>query len=102
MANDNSAEFEEVENIFLIQNASPDGTPVPIALEGLQRIRKFNHATTDDVRIYMALFRIEKKDIDLVVTFNVPLESLDGEGIAKADFRTFVETLRIVDYDLFA
>ena len=49
----------------------------------------------------MALFRIEEKDIDLVVTFNVPLAPL-GEGIGKADFRTFVETLRIVDYGLFA
>jgi len=101
LAHDNSAEFQEVESICLIQKTSQDRTPIPIALEGLQQVRKFNHTTADDVRIYMALFRIEEKDIDLVVTFNVPLAPL-GEGIGKADFRTFVETLRIVDYGLFA
>jgi len=109
LAHDNSAESQEVEGIALIQKSSLDGTPTPIALEGLQQICKFNHTIADKVKIYMALFRVDAKDIDLVVTFNVPLESLDGEAVgfsgeqkAKAGFRIFIETLHIVDYGLFA
>ena len=57
----------------------------------------------------MCLYRIEEKKVDLVVTFNVPIETADGTGVgteglelAQQDFDTFVTSLRIVDYGLFA
>ena len=57
----------------------------------------------------MALYRIENKNTDVVVTFNVPVQSEDGgavdePGLARArqEFETFSRSLRIVDYSLFA
>lgn len=57
----------------------------------------------------MALFRIESKPVDLVVTFNIPLEAVDGGAVSnedlekvQIDFNNIVRTLRIVDFGLFA
>jgi hypothetical protein len=57
----------------------------------------------------MALYRIETKSIDLVVTFNVPLKTNNGDAVgeegvmlAKDDFMVLVQSLKIVDYGLFA
>jgi len=57
----------------------------------------------------MAVFRVESKAVDVVVTFNIPIVSVDGgavgnEGVAKSqtDFNTFVRSFRIIDFDLFA
>lgn len=57
----------------------------------------------------MGLYRVESKSIDLVVTFNIPLEAVDGGAVdndglrkAEADFDTLVRSLRIVDFGLFA
>ena len=56
----------------------------------------------------MGLFRIKEKNVDLVVTFNIPTDSQDGNAVdvtsqdsAKADFKTFIESLDIVNLDLF-
>lgn len=56
----------------------------------------------------MALFRVESKAIDLVVTFNTPVVSVDGgavgnEGVERSetDFDIFVRSLRIHDFGLF-
>ena len=56
----------------------------------------------------MALFRVESKAIDLVVTFNTPIVSVDGgavgnEGVERSetDFDIFVRSLRIHDFGLF-
>lgn len=57
----------------------------------------------------MALYRVESKNVDVVVTFNVPIKSEDGGAVgeqgwdaAQADFDAFAKSLRIVNYDLFA
>lgn len=78
-------------------------------LHGEQHVQKFNATTPDRVGILMGLYRIEKKKVDLVVTFNVPIETADGAGmgkeglkLAQQDFDTFVTSLRIVDDGLFA
>jgi hypothetical protein len=75
----------------------------------MQEIPKFHRDRPDLVKIFMALYRVENKNVDLVVTFNVPIASADG-GVAaeaevdraKRDFLHLVETLEIVDFDLFA
>lgn len=84
-------------------------TPDPILLKGIQSVPKFNRSSPDVVRIYMALFRVESKNVDLVVTFNVPIQTQDGIAVdaagqtrAEADFTSFVESLVIINYDLFA
>ena len=57
----------------------------------------------------MALYRVEEKPIDLVVTFNVPLTSADGGAVdarelqtTEQQFNTFIRSLKIVDFGLFA
>jgi hypothetical protein len=109
LAHDNSAVSANIHSVSVVPNDRGDNTPSAIVLKGVQMVPKFNHATPDRVEILMALFRVESKGIDLVLTFNVPVESVD-EGRAneftiekaKADFDQFARSLRIVDFDVFA
>lgn len=78
-------------------------------LKGEQVVPKFNKVEPDLVHILMALRRVEGKNIDIVVTFNVPVKSADGgavgdEGLrlAEEDFNIFVRSLQIVDFGLFS
>jgi hypothetical protein len=57
----------------------------------------------------MAVFRVVSKAIDVVVTFNIPIVSVDGgavgvEGVEiyEKHFYDFVRSFCISDYDLFA
>ena len=59
--------------------------------------------------IFLGLFRVESKNVDLVVTMNIPIVSAEegvtgseGKTSAEADFNALVRSLRIVDYGLFA
>jgi len=56
----------------------------------------------------MALYRVERKHVDLVLTMNIPIETSEGDSVgkegisaAKSDFDTVATSLRIVDYRLF-
>jgi Ran-interacting Mog1 protein len=98
----------EVQSVTVIPNDRRDATPSAIVLTGVQHVRKFNSATADKVRIILALYRVERKKVDLVVTINIPMTSSDsgsvseeGWKMAQADFQTFVTSLRIIDFDLF-
>ena len=109
VALDNSAQFAEVEGIFEILNDRGDDTPPAIVLKGVQLVPKFNSTVADQVRIMMAVFRVESKAVDVVVTFNIPVVSVDGgavgnEGVttSETDFDTFVRSFRIIDFGLFA
>ncbi|KAJ3511681.1 hypothetical protein NLJ89_g3954 [Agrocybe chaxingu] len=109
LAHDNSARSIRVERIFTIPNDRGDNTPSATILHGAQSVPKFNQSVPDQVNIYMALFRVQGKSVDLVVTFNVPTSSVDGGAVnnagverAEADFNQFVRSLRIVDFGLFA
>lgn len=109
LAHDNSAQFAEIERIFEIPNDGGENTPPAIALKGLQIVSKFNSTVANKVRIMMAVFRVESKATDVVVTFNIPLVSVNGgtvenEGAveSEADFHTFVRSFCIVDLGLFA
>ena len=109
LAHDNSARSATVQSVNVVPNDRGDDTPSAIVLKGVQLVDKFNHTTPDRVQIFMALYRIESKAIDLVLTFNVPLDSVD-EGKAddttvekaEVDFDAFVRSLHIVDCGLFA
>lgn len=98
-----------VHDVKVIPNDRGDDTPSAIVLSGTQNVPKFNRTTPDKVQILMALYRVEQKNIDLVVTFNIPTQSDDGgavgtEGLdtATSHFNSFIQSLRIVDYGLFA
>lgn len=108
LAYDNSAQSAEVEEIFEIPNVRGDRTPSATVLKGLQLVPKFNSTVADKVRIMMAVFRVESKGVDVVVTFNIPIFSVDGGAVGNAgiansatDFDTFVRSFRIIDFGLF-
>lgn len=95
--------------VSTLANERGDRTPPPILLKGEQFVQKFNKTTLDRVEILMAVFRVEEKGIDLVVTFNVPLDAADGGAVGvsdlvkiESDFEAFVKSLCIVDFGLFA
>lgn len=71
---------------------------------------KFNHTTPDDVRILLALYRVESKNVDLVMSMNVPVKAA-GDGAmpdpasserVQKDFEAAAASLTIVDFGLFA
>ncbi|PPQ65092.1 hypothetical protein CVT24_003053 [Panaeolus cyanescens] len=110
LAHDNSAQSSHIESISVIPNERGDQTPPAIVLHGEQDVPKFNHTQPDKVKIFMALYRVESKGIDLVVTFNVPIEAVDqGAAVnskefeqAQKDFMAFSSSLIIEDFGLFA
>ncbi|THU99357.1 Mog1p/PsbP-like protein, partial [Dendrothele bispora CBS 962.96] len=109
LAHDNSATSSEVLSVDIVPNDRGDLTPSAVLLSGFQTVTKFNRTAQDQVRILMALYRVEDRGIDLVVTFNVPVTSQDGGAVdsngfetARQQFDTFVRSLRIVDFGLFA
>ena len=76
---------------------------------GTQTVQKFNSKTADEVRILLALYRVKDKDVDLVMTMNVPMTTADGGAVSEEDwteakgvFEVAAKSLRIVDYGLFA
>jgi len=111
LGHDNDAQSSEIKSISHPLNAhnEDDKTPIPIILEGLQQVPKFNQQAPDTVQILMAVYRIEQKNTDLVVTFNIPKLVQQGSQIeektqlaAAEHFKIFVKSLQIVDLGLFA
>jgi hypothetical protein len=92
-----------------ISATSSESTPPPSILYGTQHVAKFNRPTPDEVRIFLAVYRLPSKPIDLVLTFNVPVASQDDDGVvgeagllaAKTQFEAAVKSLKIIDFDLF-
>ncbi|KAF8633702.1 hypothetical protein AX17_004360 [Amanita inopinata Kibby_2008] len=109
LAHDNAAQSSRIFGTGVLPTDGGHKTPPAITLSGEQVVIKFNRQEADEVRIHMALYRIEIKDVDLVVTFNVPVKSVDGGAvgeqglkIAEEQFKALVQSLQIVDYGLFA
>lgn len=78
----------------------------PIVLDGRQVLKKAG--SIHHLRTLFALFRIKGKNHDVVVSFSIPIETHERNGAVTAeqeqesDFYRVVESLRIVDYNLFA
>lgn len=83
-------------------------------LYGTQIVSKFNLPSNqaDKVMVFMALWRIKSKSIDLVLTMNVPIGKVNEESISvenkalesqvEATFSKAVKSLVIEDFSLFA
>ncbi|KAI8998831.1 Mog1p/PsbP-like protein [Trametes punicea] len=109
LAHDNDAKSQIVIETLDMPNESNGTTPNPVVLYGTQLVQKFNSPTTDEVRILLALYRVPDKNVDLVMTMNVPMTSADGGAVSEDDwgtardvFNVAARSLRIVDYGLFA
>ena len=109
LAQDNETDSYSVTEVHTIPNDRGDETPSVIILTGQQNVKKFNRALVDDVRIFLAIYRVEEKGVDVVLTLNFPMNV--GEAVvrteeqyitAKQTFYAIATSLRIVNFDLFA
>ena len=107
LAHDNSATGSTVLSVD-VRNESQGDTPPPIILHGTQYVPKFNSTTPDKVHIILALYRVQGKNVDLVLSMNVPIKTSDGGAISedgldevKRDFELAATSLKIVDFGLF-
>jgi len=108
LAHDNSAKSQVI--LHAAETTQHQGdTPAPVILRGTQSVSKFNAAEPDEVQILLALYRVESKNVDFVMTMNVPTKTLDGDAVTPAGlteatqvFETAAPSLKIIDYGLFA
>lgn len=107
MADDNSAASSSVERVTRKLKDGRGDTPSPIVLHGTQLVCKFNSAVLHTIHVLLAVFRIESKNVDLVLSMNIPLGAVEDRiddakyQQAQLDFDTAVESLRILDFRLF-
>jgi len=110
LAHDDSALSATVEDVVVFApNRDNSSSELSAILFGYQRVRKYNQPAPDDIRVLMALYRLEQKPIDVVVTFNIPVKSSDGGAVSdeglitiRNHFSEFTGSLQIVNYELFA
>jgi len=112
IADDNDARSKSIEQIIPPLIPSTREHPVPILLKGTQCIQKSNCPTEDDVLIYVALFRLDKYNVDIVLSCNIPVrtgspdtktagDQLEEVEKITAAFDHTVNSFKIVDYSLF-
>ncbi|KAH7340344.1 hypothetical protein B0J17DRAFT_651023 [Rhizoctonia solani] len=111
LSHDNEAVSSTVE-IVNIPTQQPDSTsPVKLSvLQGTQLVPKFNRTHPDTVKILLAVYRVVEKGVDLVLTFNVPVQTekagsaVDAEGAKRwlDAYEAAVPSLKIIDFGLFA
>ncbi|QRV86218.1 Ran guanine nucleotide release factor [Ceratobasidium sp. AG-Ba] len=109
LAHDNEATSSTVEAI-----STPAAQPNPLVLsvlQGTQLVPKFNRTNPDTVKILLAVYRALDKGIDLVLTFNIPIQTEKaGSAVTGAEslkewidaYETAVSSFKILDYGLFA
>jgi cell division protein FtsB len=109
LAHDNSAASATVTSVEKQSKKRDDETPAPTLLIGVQKVAKYNRDQLDTVQILLALFRVQSKNIDLVLSFNVPTVTQDTNAVGEVDmlvarehFRAAAESLQILDFGLFA
>ena len=109
IAHDNDAVSFSVDDVNEVPINHIVDIPFITILHGRQGVRKFNRASVDDVRISLALYRLEHKGVDLVLSLNFPMRTEDAVvrteeqyDTAKETFRSIATSLHIVDLGLFA
>jgi hypothetical protein len=109
IAHDNDALFSSVDEVNEIPHNRDVEIPSIIILRGRQSVKKFNKTSVDDLRIFVALYRLKKNGVDLVLSFNFPMNTGE-EGItrteeqyntAKETFLSTAASLHVVDFALF-
>ncbi len=108
LAHDNSAVKHDVGQVVTTSERRGE-TPAPVLLRGTQLVPKFNKTVPDEVQILLALYRIPSKNVDLVMTMNVPTRTVEGDAVsgdelaaATREFDIAALSLTIVDFGLFA
>ena len=108
LAHDNSAVTSKIHETSVLPARQPEISAL-VTLFGTQHVPKFNTTTPDEVQIFLAMYRISSKNVDLVLTMNVPTKAADGGALNQAElaeakdiFTTAAQSLHIVDFGLFA
>ena len=108
IAHDNDAVSFSVDDVNEIPIRHNVEIPFIMILHGRQGARKFNRTSVDEVRISLALYRLERKGVDLVLSLNFPMKTEDAVvrteeqyDTAKETFRSIATSLHIVDFGLF-
>jgi len=103
LAHDNEASSSSP--LTLIERPADADASLTMAT-GTQRIRKFNQTEEDKVQILMAVYRLESRGVDLVLTNNVPFSKETSQSpdinLLKQTFLEIAQSLRVVDHNLFA
>ncbi|PWY99144.1 Mog1p/PsbP-like protein [Testicularia cyperi] len=112
LAHDNSASSSQIETVELPASAYETvatATPAPAILTGTQVVKKFGKQSEPEetVRIYLALWRLTDKNIDLVMSLNQPIRTQNGTSDTMvmdpaSTFLTAARSLQIQDWSLFA
>ncbi|KAF8520205.1 Mog1p/PsbP-like protein [Hysterangium stoloniferum] len=117
LAEDNSAHSQQIIGITVPSTPQPEcppESPFPIILQGEQTIQKFNqkfnHKDDDRICILLALYRIKAKKVDILLTANIPLSISPSSSqpddlavrLAKGIFKAASQSLKVVDFELFA
>jgi hypothetical protein len=108
IAHDNDALSSSVDEV----NETPynRGVEIPsiIILRGRQSVKKFNKTSVDDLRIFVALYRLKKQGVDIVLSLNFPMNTGEGTtrteeqyNTAKQTFLSIAASLHVVDFSLF-
>ncbi|KAF8610841.1 Mog1p/PsbP-like protein [Ceratobasidium sp. AG-I] len=110
LAHDNDAATSSIE--LVDTPARPDGASSVVlsVLQGTQLVPKFNQTHPDTVKILLAVYRVQEKGVDIVLTFNVPVEAEKPGGAVGEEgnqrwlraYETAVSSFTIADYGLFA
>lgn len=108
IAHDNDALFSSVDEVNEVPYNRGVEIPSIIILRGRQSVKKFNRTSVDDLRIFIALYRLKEKGVDLVLSLNFPTNT--GEGVirteeqynsAKEAFLSIAASLHVDDFSLF-
>jgi hypothetical protein len=83
------------------------GIPSIVILRGQQGVKKYNRTSVDDLRIFVALYRLER-GVDIVLSYNFPVNTGDGAirteeqcNAAKEAFLSIANSFHVVDFGLF-
>ncbi|KAI9508484.1 Mog1p/PsbP-like protein [Russula earlei] len=108
IAHDNDAVSSSVDDVNEIPYNLADEIPSIVILHGRQGVRKFNKTSVDDVRIFVALYRLKERGVDLVLSLNFPMKTGDDVirteqeyNTAKDIFRSIASSFQIIDFNLF-
>lgn len=106
IAHDSSAQSSTVDDVRIPdeQRQAPPHTPKPILLEGVQQVAKFNRTQLDNVKIFLALYRLTELPHDIVFVLNVPLTASTNTQflqLIRSMFADAASSLVIEDFALF-
>jgi Ran-interacting Mog1 protein len=108
IAHDNDALSSSVDEVNEIPYNRDDQIPSVIILRGRQGVKKFNKTSVDDLRIFVALYRLKERSVDLVLSLNFPMNTSEGVtrtdeqyNTAKETFLSIAASLHVIDFSLF-